>query len=220
MSSRSDDELFALPQVASEPSGSRRQKATVIELQQRRQEAEQRLQAITAERAGYAFDAVTMRGASPARRSLDRLRQEEAAITDELRDLESAIETAELRLAAARATARESAVVADANRAIELGEKLRGVGVECDDLLAKFAIHYRELQGVIDELHKLGFAPNPRLAHLAAERALSSALLPTRLAPRPGLLPPGQRTSMSTVAEQYAGQAVAQAKRVVNGEAA
>jgi hypothetical protein len=214
-----DEQILALPSVQAEPSASRRSLATVIELQTKLAEAQRRLAAIKDERSAAAYDASNSTGQSPARRHLTSLRQAAAAAEDEIVDLSAAIVTAGTRLAAARAAARASAAVEGARHAEDIAEKLRAKGVECDDLLTKFAIRFGEMSALVDALAKEGFAPNVRLVHIACERALSSALLPTRLAPTPGMLPPSLRTSMSTVAARYSDQAITQARRV-RGEAA
>lgn len=213
-----DDRLHSLPRIQAEPPASRRAMATVVELEEKLTTAQDRLEAIRLERDQYSFDAATTRGQSPARRHLEKLLAEHSAIEGEILVLQSALKTAELRLADARARSKQSAAVDEANRAIELCATLRAEGMACGDALTSLGIHYRGFEKAMDELRRLGYGPaQSRLAKLAVERAIGTALAGLNLSPTPALSP-GQRTSMAAVAESYAASAETTARRVNGGK--
>ena len=209
-----DTRIWNTPAVQAEPHGSQRAMKTAVELREKLESAQARLRAIDEERAGRAFDGMLENGASPNRRSLEKLRADGAAVAEEIRDIESAIATAQQRLEDARSRARRSAAEDDARHVLELAESLRAAGVGCADALGSFSIRYSEFRDILTELHKHGYAPRPELARLASERALGSALSPLKLSPT-GALQASQRVTMSAIAEQYATSAITQAKRVI-----
>src|SRR5262249_48761655 len=124
-----------------------------------------------------------------------------------------------VRLEAARAQGKESQARSDANRAIEIAEELAATGVEVDALLTQFAQKYSRITELVVALNRIGYASNPRLAHLSAERAIGSIFAPLRLSPT-GVLAAKDRTCMHAVCEGVASGARTIAKRVIGGEAA
>src|SRR5213595_1232176 len=75
-----DTRIWNTPAVQAEPHGSQRAMKTAVELREKLESAQARLRAIDEERAGRAFDGMLENGASPNRRSLEKLRADGAAV--------------------------------------------------------------------------------------------------------------------------------------------
>src|SRR5262249_11810704 len=109
---------FEDPRVLAEPEHLRRPKAAIVELEPRLALGRERLNELRNEAAQYSYDAALTRGASPARRRVDRLMADADAVKAENTVLENALNVASEKYAAAQEAGRESQARSDANHAL------------------------------------------------------------------------------------------------------
>jgi hypothetical protein len=174
---------------------------TLAELETKRREIEARQIANTQEREEIAYEAMT--GDPKARKRLDQLNREAAAVGLEMTNAESAIATARRRLSAADDAAARAVVRERAEAARPHVKRLREAGKRAKAALRALAEAVGEIESTMTELRgKVPQVPSHGLARVNVRRAISSELSLSRLEPM--VLLPSQRVDFDTLIARYA----------------
>jgi hypothetical protein len=181
--------------------------AALRDLEAQRAELLLRASEHDAERKRLAFAAFSMSD-SEASRALSDMRDEAVRHDHELRDIDSAIETARQRLADAKHAFER---VLDVQRREQISgemQKLVEVGQRLDAALASFVAASRDALDIIDSINMLG-RPNPSRESFAAlgYRAILTKLSKTIWANRSRVMAPSERTSFTELADKWSATA-------------
>jgi len=210
-----EKQLFERGDVQAEPFTVRRALVTLLELQGRLSDAEQRLSGIRADRDQSAYNAVAAPKGAPVSRHMEALRRAAAEVEQEKFDLQAAIRTAEEKVAAARERAEGLQRRADAERANELAGELDQLGVLAGEALIAVVTRIRNYQDVAAQCHRLGFGASPALIAANLKRSVSASLHAIGLG---DLVPVSQRVEPGTLLAGYAQRVRDEASRALEDD--
>jgi hypothetical protein len=170
--------------------------ALVADLEDKLQQARERLAAITAER--KAISLAAHMGSAGDRARLDQLNREGGILAGEIEGIETAIAQVQARIAEAEAAAAFEAEREKRRATLQLADELQGHAEKIDHLWRQSIAEYVMLQAKLHQIAQTcGGRPALHVVQSACRRALVSAFVGTPLQLQ--LLAPGERHTIANL---------------------
>jgi hypothetical protein len=161
---------------------------------------EERVMMLTSERDSLSY-AAHVENDPKARKRIEAIGHELAAVSSEEAALNAALTEAGKRLKAAEATARAAEEGSRARKALQLGKQLRDQALAMDAAARGLFATFEDLRATAIELNRMGAMPSIGMIDAACRRAILSASTGTRLQLEP--VPPGERHSFTELADRW-----------------